>query len=128
MCIPHGKVNELKLQRPKRLVNFVQWLEALSWLARVCRPDLFVSGQPAWQSFQQNARVEDLIVANKLLSYALKTKERGIYYASGEMNFDEAVILCINDASFGASVEATGEKTVSGHRSQSGKNPGIGSS
>ena len=117
---PSRKGQRAEAATPQEVSQLRSVVGSLSWLARVCRPDLSFQVNQL-QSFQQNARVEDLIVANKLLSYALKTKERGIYYASGEMNFDEAVILCINDASFGASVEATGEKTVSGHRSQSGR-------
>eukprot|EP00435_Cladocopium_sp_Y103_P074865 s140_g51.t2 len=51
------------------------------------------------QSVQQRARVEDLTMANRLLNYALETKDRGVHFPSGAFEFEDAAILSINDAS-----------------------------
>lgn len=93
---------------------------SLAWLARTCRPDLsFAVNQ--LQSKQQAARVEDLIHANKLLHKSLETKDKGIFYANKPFQFEEAILVSINDASHAASVEAVAEGQLSGHRSQSGR-------
>ena len=60
---------------------------SLSWYSRVCRPDLSFQVNQL-QAVQQRARVEDLVSANRLLHFALETKERGIFYASGAMDFN----------------------------------------
>eukprot|EP00434_Breviolum_minutum_P044902 symbB.v1.2.040161.t1/scaffold7034.1/size13691/1 len=93
---------------------------SLSWYSRVCRPDLSFQVNQL-QAVQQRARVEDLVSANRLLHFALETKERGIFYASGVMNFDDAMILSINDASHAASYDINNNGEPMGHRSQSGR-------
>lgn len=93
---------------------------SLSWYSRVCRPDLSFQVNQL-QAVQQRARVEDLVSANRLLHFALETKERGIFYASGVMDFDDAMILSINDASHAASYDINNNGEPMGHRSQSGR-------
>ncbi len=43
---------------------------SLSWLSRVCRPDIGF-GVNQLQAVQQKAKVDDLLTANRLLSYAM---------------------------------------------------------
>ena len=93
---------------------------SLSWYSRVCRPDLSFQVNQL-QAVQQRARVEDLLVANRLLSYAMETKDRGVHFPAGAFDFKDAVVLSINDASHAASWEATDAGNVVGHRSQSGR-------
>ena len=93
---------------------------SLSWYSRVCRPDLSFQVNQL-QAVQQRARVEDLVSANRLLHFALETKEQGIFYASGAMDFDDAMIVSINDASHAASLDINNNGEPMGHRSQSGR-------
>ena len=93
---------------------------SLSWLSRVCRPDIGC-GVNQLHAVQQKAKVDDLLTANRLLSYAMETKDKGIYYAAGAMHFDACILLSINDASHAASVQDINGNTVVGHRSQSGR-------
>lgn len=93
---------------------------SLSWLSRVCRPDIGF-GVNQLQAVQQKAKVDDLLTANRLLSYAMETKDKGIFYAAGAMDFDTCILLSINDASHAASVQDINGNTVVGHRSQSGR-------
>ncbi|CAK8996233.1 Retrovirus-related Pol polyprotein from transposon RE2 (Retro element 2) (AtRE2) [Includes: Protease RE2 [Durusdinium trenchii] len=93
---------------------------SLSWLARVCRPDLSFQVNQL-QARQQAAQVRHLVDANKLLHHALQDRNKGIFYAKGAMEFESAILLSINDASHAASVEAIGEGIVAGHRSESGR-------
>ncbi len=93
---------------------------SLSWYSRVCRPDLaFPVNQ--LQSAQQKARIDDLIAANKLLAVALRTKEAGVFYPAGVMDFNKAMILSVTDASHGASFDVDENGNQCGHRSQSGR-------
>ena len=65
----------------RRSANYARWLEAGAGTAGTCRPDL-AFGVNQLQAVQQRARVEDLVTANRLLAYALATKERGVFYSS----------------------------------------------
>ena len=76
---------------------------------------------------QQSASVEDLITANKLLHYAIETKDRGVHFPADAFDFDKAAILSINDASHAASFEASDSGKPVGHRSQSGRILAFGS-
>ena len=93
---------------------------SLSWYSRVCRPDL-AHGVNQLQAVQQKARVDDLMTANRLLSYALETKERGIHYPANAFDFRRCMILSINDASHAASYDVDKNGRPIGHRSQSGR-------
>ena len=93
---------------------------SLSWLGRVCRPDICY-GVNQLQAVQQKAQVKRLLEANKLLSYAMRDKSKGIFYPAKAFTFEKAVLLSINDASHAASFEGVGEGVVAGHRSQSGR-------
>ena len=93
---------------------------SLSWYSRVCRPDL-AHGVNQLQSVQQKARVDDLMTANRLLNYALETKDRGIHFPSDAFDFRRCMILSINDASHAASFDVDKNGRPIGHRSQSGR-------
>eukprot|EP00435_Cladocopium_sp_Y103_P007415 s4110_g2.t1 len=59
--------------------------------------------------------------ANRLLNYALETRDRGVHFPADAFEFEAAVILSINDASHAASFDSTNEGHIVGHRSQSGR-------
>ena len=61
------------------------------------------------------------MVANRLLSFALETRDRGAHFPAEAFDFEDAVILSINNASHAASYDATNEGHIVGHRSQSGR-------
>ena len=109
-----------EMATPAEISQLRSVVGSLSWLARVCRPDLSFQVNQL-QARQQAAQVKHLIDANKLLHHALQDRDKGIFYAKGAMKFESAIILSINDASHAASVEAIGEGVVAGHRSQSGR-------
>ena len=95
-------------------------LGSVAWLSRVCRPDLaFAVNQ--LQAVQQKAKVNDLLMANKLLSKALATKDYGVFFPAGIFDFEKAVLVSINDASHAASFEGLPCGETAGHRSQSGR-------
>eukprot|EP00435_Cladocopium_sp_Y103_P054380 s860_g17.t1 len=83
---------------PSEISQLRSVVGSLSWYSRVCRPDLAFQVNQL-QSVQQRARVEDLMMANRLLNYALETKDRGVHFPSGAFEFEDAAILSINDAS-----------------------------
>ena len=93
---------------------------SLSWYSRVCRPDL-AHGVNQLQAVQQKARVDDLMTANRLLSYALETKDHGIHYPADAFEFRRCMILSINDASHAASYDVDKNGRPIGHRSQTGR-------
>ena len=93
---------------------------SLSWLGRICRPDLcFRINQ--LQAVQQHAQVRHLIEANKLLSHAMQDREKGIYYPKNAMVLENAIITSVTDASFGQSVTADVNGNPAEHRSQTGR-------
>ena len=93
---------------------------SLSWLARVCRPDIsFAVNQ--LQAVQGKASVSHLLDANKVLNYAMQDKQKGLFYPSQAMRLEDAVLLSVNDASHAASFEALPSGDAAGHRSQSGR-------
>ena len=95
-------------------------LGSISWFARTCRPDLsFAVNQ--LQSVQATARIQDLIEANKLLNFAVKTKEKGMVFSKNGPKLNECMILSVTDASHGSSFEDLGGGRLGGNRSQSGR-------
>ena len=93
---------------------------SLSWLGRVCRPDIsFAVNQ--LQAVQQKASVSNLLEANRILNYAMKDKQKGIFYAANALKIDDSILLSVNDASHAASFEGLISGEVAGHRSQSGR-------
>ena len=93
---------------------------SLSWLGRICRPDICF-GVNQLQAIQQKAQVRHLLEANKLLNYAMQDRNKGIFYPVKAFEFEQAILLSITDASHAASFESVGLNTVAGHRSQSGR-------
>eukprot|EP00435_Cladocopium_sp_Y103_P030202 s3523_g7.t1 len=62
------------------------------------------------------------MTANRLLiNHALETRNKGVHFPADAFSFEDAVILCINDASHAASLDATDGGHTVGHRSQSGR-------
>ena len=61
------------------------------------------------------------MMANRLLNFALETKNRGVHFPADAFEFEDAAVLSINDASHAASYDATNEGHIVGHRSQSGR-------
>ena len=99
---------------------------SLSWYSRTCRPDL-AYGVNQLQSVQQRARVEDLMMTNRLLAHALATKEKGIFFSSKAFKIENAMVISINDASHGASFDVGKDGSPVGHRSQTGRLLALGS-
>eukprot|EP00435_Cladocopium_sp_Y103_P066087 s292_g28.t1 len=90
-------------------------------LVQSCLPTRHgVPGEPA-PSRAAEGRVEDLMIANRLLNHALETRDKGVHFPADAFSFEDAVILCINDASHAASVDVTDGGHTVGHRSQSGR-------
>ena len=73
---------------------------SLAWVARQVRPTLSFRVSKL-QTVAGKATVKDLRECNKVLEYALSTSEEGIFYASEGIEWDDSVVCCINDASFG---------------------------
>lgn len=93
---------------------------SLSWLGRVCRPDIgFAVNQ--LQAVQQKAQVRHLMDANKLLHLAMQDRHKGMFYRANAMGFKKAILLSVTDASHAASFEGLCEGVVAGNRSQSGR-------
>ena len=95
-------------------------LENISWFARTCRPDpAFAVNQ--LQSVQATARVQDLIEANRLLSYSVKTKHKAMLFSKNGPQLSSYMILTVTDASHGSSFADLGNGRLGGNRSQSGR-------
>ena len=62
---------------PAEIAQLRSVVGSLSWYSRACRPDLAFQVNQL-QAIQLKARVEDLMVANRLLSFALETQDRGV--------------------------------------------------
>ena len=72
---------------------------SLSWLVRVCRPDL--NYQVArLQMAVCDPTVQDLTDANNLVKYAGRTREQGILYPAGIADFEDMMVLAVQDASY----------------------------
>ena len=68
---------------------------SLSWLGRVCRPDIsFAVNQ--LQAVQQRASVSNLLEANKILNYAMKDKQKGIFYAANALKIENSILLMLH--------------------------------
>ena len=105
---------------PAEIAQLRPVVGSLSWYSRVRRPDLAFQVNQL-QAVQQKARVEDLMVANRPLNFALETRDRGVHFPADAFEFEEAIILSINDASHAASFDATNDRHIVGHRSQFGR-------
>ena len=96
-------------------------LGSLGWVTRVCRPDIGYQVNHL-QSIQKNAVVSDLIACNNLLNYVKETPQHGLFYRYNAVDFNEAAILSITDASYGADYDVDEHYGVPlGNRSQSGR-------
>ena len=93
---------------------------SLNWLVRVCRPDL-AYGVAKLQCAINKPTVQDLVDANALVKYAQKTKDKGLFYKAGAMQFDEVMFVAIQDASYAADYDVSQSGTKMGYRSQSGR-------
>lgn len=93
---------------------------SLAWLARVCRPDLSF-GVAHLQGCIHDATYQEVKFANILISVAKKTKEHGLFYAKSLCEFEDLMIVAVQDASHANSFEASGSGVRMGYRSQSGR-------
>ena len=57
----------------------------------------------------------------QILHYAMKDRQKGLFYPARAMKFEEAILVSVTDASHAASFEKVGDGQVAGHRSQSGR-------
>ena len=93
---------------------------SLAWLARVCRPDLAYAVSKL-QSCVHHATFEDIIYANTIINIARKSKHAGIVFPLRAFEFEEAMIVGIQDASFANDYEANVNGDKGGYRSQGGR-------
>ena len=93
---------------------------SLAWLARVCRPDLSYAVCKL-QSCVHSATIGDVKYANKMVELAKRDKFKGLTYPAGIFNFEDAMIVAIQDASHAADYDLSGSGQKLGHRSQSGR-------
>ena len=92
---------------------------SLSWITRQCRPTLAYRTSKA-QSSSAKGMVRDLKEANKTIDYAIRTADKGLYFKSGILDWDNMVLGCVSDASHGNETEHVGGKAEP-HRSQGGR-------
>ena len=91
---------------------------ALAWVARQVRPALSFRVSKL-QTVAGKGHVKDMREANKVLDFALETSTQGVYFASTGIDWDDAVVCTITDASFcNESVYVDG--VMEGNRSQQG--------
>lgn len=93
---------------------------SLAWLSRVCRPDLAYAVSKMQADVHQ-ACYEDVAFANGIVNIARKTKNRGLCYPIKPFDFDNVMIVGIQDASFGNDAEVSKSGNKLGLRSQSGR-------
>eukprot|EP00435_Cladocopium_sp_Y103_P018811 s2728_g4.t1 len=109
-----GSVSEHHRQQLRSVVG------SLAWLTRVCRPDLAYSVNYL-QSQMAQATYEDIAFANKIIAVARNSKDKGLHYPVKLFEFEQAVIVGIQDASFANDSEVNEAGKKSGFRSQSGR-------
>eukprot|EP00435_Cladocopium_sp_Y103_P066563 s466_g28.t2 len=88
-----GAVTESYRQQLRSVIG------SLAWLSRVCRPDL-AYGVSYLQSRVTQATYGDVSFANKLISIARSSKDTGLHYPLKTFNFEQAMIVGMQDASF----------------------------
>ncbi len=93
---------------------------SLAWLSRVCRPDLAYAVSKM-QSDVHQACYEDVAFANSIVNIAKKTKNKGLCYPIKPFDFDNIMIVGIQDASFGNDADISQSGCKLGLRSQSGR-------
>ena len=72
---------------------------SMAWVARQVRPGLSYRVSKL-QSVAGNGFVKDMRECNKVLEFAQENFGEGIHFASEGINWDDAVVCSINDASF----------------------------
>ena len=92
---------------------------SMTWVARQARPDMAYAVSRL-QSRQGKALVRDLLEANKTLKKAQENEDVSVTFKSGLVNFEEAIIVNVTDASHAAEEVYVGER-VEPYRSQSGR-------
>jgi hypothetical protein len=73
------------------------------------------------QSTVHTATMDDVKYANGVIRYAQKTKAKGLFYPSGCFDFNNLMIVAVQDASHAADFDVSGSGKRLGHRSQSGR-------
>ena len=72
---------------------------SMAWVARQVRPRLSYRVSKL-QSVCSKGTVKDMRECNKVLEYAQSTSDEGIHFASVGLNWDDAVVCSVGDASF----------------------------
>ena len=85
---------------PEENTNLRSVVAALSWVARQVRPALSYSVNKL-QTKQGKGTYADIKECNKVLDFALRTSEDGIYFNSDQrLDWEDAVVCTVIDASF----------------------------
>ena len=93
---------------------------SLAWLARVCRPDLAYA-VCRMQSTVHCAVMDDVRYANTIVKFAQRTKDKGLFYPSKCFEFENLMLVAVQDASHAADFDVSSSGNKMGHRSQSGR-------
>ena len=82
---------------------------SLAWIARQCRPKLAYYCSRL-RSVASIAQVKHLKEANRVLQVAVVGADEGLVFKAGSFDWNDAVLLSINDASWAGET-----KVVDGH-------------
>lgn len=91
---PERRKNLSEAATPSEIAQLRSVVGSLSWLARVCRPDISF-GVNQLQAVQQRAQVRHLMDANKILNYAMKDRHKGLVYPKNALDINEAILVSI---------------------------------
>ena len=104
----NGAIVEICRQQLRSVVG------SLAWLSRVCRPDLAYPVKYL-QSQVSQVTCGDIAFANKVVAVARNSKDKGLHYPLKASEFEPAVIIGLQDASFAndSEVNEAGKKSAS---------------
>ena len=103
----NGAITETCRQQLRSVVG------SLAWLSRVCRPDLAYP-VPYLQSQVRQVTYGDIAFANKVIAVARNSKDKGLHYPLKASEFEPAVVIGLQDASFAndSEVNEAGKKSA----------------
>ena len=103
------KIKPINIKKGNKLTDSITQLEntnlrsvvaSLSWVARQCRPALSYSVNKL-QTKQGKGTYADIKECNKVLDFALRTSEDGIFFSSDQrLDWEDMVVCTVTDASF----------------------------